>query len=193
MSENPYRPVKARIEKVITETSNIKTFILKPEEKVSFLSGQFMQVTVPGMGEAPFTPSSDPHVSDSIEFTIMRTGNVTEKLHGMKEGEFIGIRGPYGKPYPLQTFHGKDIYIVGGGVGLAPLRSFFSRCPMNLIILIKLKFGSARARRATFLTIMRSKTGKNGKRRISSSLWTHLSPDGREMWDWSRQSSRTRT
>jgi NAD(P)H-flavin reductase len=144
MSENPYRPIKARIEKVITETSNIKTFVINPEEKVHFLSGQFMQVTVPGIGEAPFTPSSDPHVSDTIEFTIMETGSVTKKLHGMKEGEFLGIRGPYGKPYPLQAFHGKDIYIVGGGVGLAPLRALLLALKHELDHLnkIEVRFGA---------------------------------------------------
>ncbi len=123
MAENPYRPVKAKIGKVVTETSNIKTFILRPEERISFLAGQFMQVTVPGMGEAPFTPSSDPKNTETIEFTIMKAGSVTSKLHTMKDGEYVGIRGPYGKPYPIKFFHGKDIYVVGGGVGLAPLRA----------------------------------------------------------------------
>ncbi|KPJ69719.1 hypothetical protein AMJ44_02525 [candidate division WOR-1 bacterium DG_54_3] len=123
MMENPYRPIKAKIEKIITETPTIKTFVLRPEEPLSFLAGQFMQVTVPGMGECPFTPSSDPKMTESIEFSVMKAGTVTAKLHQMKEREWVGLRGPYGKPYPLKDFHGKELYIVGGGVGLAPLRS----------------------------------------------------------------------
>lgn len=121
--KNPYRPIRAEIEKVITETPTIKTFVLRPEEPLVFLAGQFMQVTVPGIGECPFTPSSDPKKAETLEFTVMKAGLVTAKLHEMKEGEYLGVRGPYGKPYPLKDYYGKEVYIVGGGVGLAPLRS----------------------------------------------------------------------
>jgi NAD(P)H-flavin reductase len=123
MHENPYRPVKAKIEKVITETPTIKTFVLRPEEPLGFEAGQFMQVGVPGMGECPFTPSSDYKKAETIEFSIMKAGSVTARMHEMKEGEYLGVRGPYGQPYPIKDYHGKEIYIVGGGVGLAPLRS----------------------------------------------------------------------
>ncbi len=120
---NVYRPIRAEILDVKEETSAIKTFIIKPEEKVPFLAGQFMELTIPGAGEAPFTPSSSPYVTDTIEFTIMKAGSVTGALHKMKRGETVGVRGPYGVPYPLEGFFGKDIFIVGGGVGLAPLRA----------------------------------------------------------------------
>jgi len=115
--------IKAKIEKVITETPTIKTFVLRPEEKLGFEAGQFMQVGVPGLGECPFTPSSDPKKTETIEFSVMRAGSVTGRLHEMKEGEYLGVRGPYGKPYPIKDYSGKEVYIVGGGVGLAPLRS----------------------------------------------------------------------
>jgi len=124
MMENPYKPLEAEIVEVITETPTIKTFIMKPERPIPFKAGQFMQLTVPGVGEAPFTPSSSPHVEETVEFTIMKAGRVTGLLHGMKPGAKVGLRGPYGVPYPLEKFHGKDIFVVGGGVGLAPLRSF---------------------------------------------------------------------
>jgi NAD(P)H-flavin reductase len=144
MTDNPYRPIKAKLEKVITETGNIKTFVLKPEEDIGFLAGQFMMVTVPGKGEAPFTPSSDPHVKDTIEFTIMKAGATTSILHSMKEGEVIGLRGPFGKPYPIQSFHGKDIYVIGGGVGLAPLRALLLSLSHELEHLnkIEVRFGA---------------------------------------------------
>lgn len=120
---NPYRPIKARTEKVITETPTIKTFVFRPEEPMGFLAGQFMLVTVPGVGECAFTPSSDPKSSETIEFTIMKAGSVTARLHELKEGAYVGLRGPYGKPYPIKDYHGREVYVVGGGVGLAPLRS----------------------------------------------------------------------
>jgi NAD(P)H-flavin reductase len=142
--ENIYKPIKANIEKIITETSNIKTFVLRPEEKLSFKAGQFMMVTVPGLGEAPFTPSSDPHVTDTLEFTIMRAGSVTAKLHSMKIGDSVGVRGPYGKPYPLEKFHKKDVYVIGGGVGLAPLRALLLALSHELEHLnkVEVRFGA---------------------------------------------------
>ncbi len=123
MSYNPYKPVKTKITKVVDETSNIKTFTLIPEEKIEFKTGQFVQFTVPEVGEAPFTPSSSPYIKEEMDITIMEAGRVTEAIHSLKEGDIVGLRGPFGKGYPLQEFEGKEILIVGGGVGLAPLRS----------------------------------------------------------------------
>ncbi len=121
--ENPYCPIKAKITDIIEETPNIKTFAFKPERPISFRTGEFVELAVPGLGEAPFTPSSNPKIEDSMEVTIMDVGKVTSRLHQMKKGDFVAVRGPYGKGYPLADFQGKEILIVGGGVGLAPLRS----------------------------------------------------------------------
>jgi len=121
--ENPYYPEQAVIEDVIEETPTLKTLVLKPEKPIAFRAGQFMQLTVPGLGEAPFTPSSSPSITERMEITILRTGCVTEALHRMKPGETVGLRGPFGKGYPLDKFRGKEVLVVGGGVGLAPLRS----------------------------------------------------------------------
>jgi sulfite reductase subunit B len=123
MKKNIYQPVEAIVEEIIQETPTIKTFVLKPKSEFSFATGQFIELTVPGLGEAPFTPSSDPGIRTKIDVTIMNVGVVTSKLHTMTKGEAVGIRGPYGKGYPLDNFREKDILIVGGGVGLAPLRS----------------------------------------------------------------------
>ncbi|MDD5237000.1 MAG: FAD-binding oxidoreductase, partial [Candidatus Omnitrophica bacterium] len=124
MKKNIYQPIEAVIEDVRQETAAIKTFVFKPKSPFSFRTGQFIELTVPGFGEAPFTPSSDPAIAEKLEVTIMKAGKVTAVLHNMKKGDVVGIRGPYGKGYPLDKFKGKDILIVGGGVGLAPLRSF---------------------------------------------------------------------
>jgi len=125
VAKDIYKPILAEILEVIDESSTIKTFVLRPSEEIPFEAGQFMEVTVPGLGEAPFTPSSNPRVRETLEFTIMRAGKVTGVLHAMKKGEKVGVRGPMGKGYPLDHFKGKEILIVGGGVGLAPLRSLF--------------------------------------------------------------------
>jgi sulfite reductase subunit B len=123
MKKNIYLPAEATIEEIIQETSTIKTFVLKLKNDFSFSTGQFIELTVPGLGEAPFTPSSDPAVKEKIDVTIMNVGMVTSWLHSVNKGEVLGVRGPYGKGYPLDTFKGRDCLIVGGGVGLAPLRS----------------------------------------------------------------------
>lgn len=123
MPKNIYQPIEAVIEAIIQETPAIKTFSFKLESDFSFRTGEFIELTVPGLGEAPFTPSSDPQVKGKIDVTIMNVGTVTSRLHTMRPGDAVGVRGPYGKGYPLDKFKGKDILIVGGGVGLAPLRS----------------------------------------------------------------------
>ena len=130
--ENPYQPIKTKIQGIITETPDIKTFILEPEESLEFKAGQFIQLTVPGVGEAPFTPSSSPYEKERIEVTIMRTGAVTSALHNLRHNDVVGIRGPYGKEYLLSDFENKEILIVGGGVGLAPLRSLFFALVHNI-------------------------------------------------------------
>jgi NAD(P)H-flavin reductase len=124
MKKNIYEPVRATLKDIITETANIKTFVLEFEDKgFAFRAGQFIELTVPGVGEAPFTPSSDPQIKGRIDVTIMKAGRTTNILHSMQPGDEVGVRGPYGKGYPLDQFKNKDILIVGGGVGLAPLRS----------------------------------------------------------------------
>ncbi len=120
---NPYRPIEAAVLAVITETPTIKTIRFKPKEPFTFKTGQFIELTVPGVGEAPFTPSSRPSVKEEMEVTVMRVGKVTEKVHQLKEGDIVGVRGPLGRGYPVDEFKGKEILVVGGGCGLAPLRS----------------------------------------------------------------------
>ena len=121
--KNIFQPIEATIEDITSETAAIKTFTLRPKEPFSFRTGQFIELTLPGIGEAPFTPSSDPNVKEKIEVTIMKAGRVTSLLHDTPKNTSVGIRGPYGKGYPLERFEGKDVLITGGGVGLAPLRS----------------------------------------------------------------------
>ena len=119
----PYKPIRARLESVLEESPLIRTFVFRPEQEFRFRTGEFIELTLEGIGEAPFTPSSSPYITDRIEVTIMKAGYVTEKMHQLRGGETLGIRGPYGRGYPVERFHGKEVLILGGGCGLAPLRS----------------------------------------------------------------------
>lgn len=123
MNPTLYMPMPATIERIEDETASIKTFTVRPREPLSFAAGQFVELTVPGVGEAPFTPSSIPRATESMDITIMRVGRVTERLHRMTVGSEVGIRGPLGRAYPVERFPGREILIAGGGCGVGPLRS----------------------------------------------------------------------
>ncbi len=120
---NIYKPLRATLEEVIEESPLIRTFVLIPDEEFVFKTGQFIELAVDGVGEAPFTPSSSPLITDRLEVTVMRTGYVTGIMHQLKPGAVMGIRGPYGRGYPVSEFKGKEVLILGGGCGLAPIRS----------------------------------------------------------------------
>ena len=123
MQANPYRPILAKVVDTIDETPTIRTYALDPEERINFKAGQFISLGVPGLGEGFFTPSSSPFEPEKLETTIMRVGRVTTALEKLKKGDVVTLRGPFGKPYPLEKFKGREVFLVGGGVGMAPLRS----------------------------------------------------------------------
>jgi NAD(P)H-flavin reductase len=125
MNQNLYQPIIGEIVDIVDESPTIKSFVIVPENKFVFKTGQFVELTLPGEGEAPFTPSSSPADTKKMEITIMKAGRVTALFHQCKKGQKVGIRGPYGNGYPIEDFVNKDVYIVGGGVGLAPIRSLF--------------------------------------------------------------------
>jgi len=125
---NAYLPHIAVIEKIIDETYDVRTFHFnfkdeKLREEFTFESGQFALVSVLGIGEAPFSISSSPTRRDHLECSIRQVGRLTRALHRLGEGAEIGFRGPYGNSFPLDFLEGKNLVFVGGGIGLAPLRS----------------------------------------------------------------------
>ena len=144
MIQNPFMPMDARLEEVIEETPTIKTLVLRPVEPMQFRAGQFVQLTYPGVGEAPFTPSSNPQEPERLEITILKTGKVTDRFHEAEPGITLGVRGPYGKGYPVEKFKGKGVLLVGGGVGLAPLRALIYELlnHLDLYKWVSIKYGA---------------------------------------------------
>lgn len=109
------------------DTPDVKTFrVLTPDGKKPFehMPGQCAMLSIPGVGEAMFSITSSPTNKEYMEFSIKKCGCLTDWLHMMDVGQQITIRGPYGKPFPVETdLKGKDLLFIAGGIGLAPLRS----------------------------------------------------------------------
>ena len=120
-------PVPARILDVTTENFNTLTFRMRfldegLRDMYRFAPGQFNMVYVPGVGEAAISVSSDPEESGTLAHTIRVVGSVTGAIATRGPGDVVGLRGPFGKPWPMDQLEGQDLVIVAGGIGLAPLR-----------------------------------------------------------------------
>jgi NAD(P)H-flavin reductase len=125
IARDPMVPELFRIERVKQETEDTFTLGMVPVEtvaKVAFLPGQFNMLYVFGVGEVPISISGDPAVTARLEHTTRRVGMVTRAMGLLKPGDAIGVRGPYGTHWPLTEEDGRDIVIIAGGIGLAPLR-----------------------------------------------------------------------
>jgi sulfhydrogenase subunit gamma (sulfur reductase) len=121
-------PELARIQSIKIETRDIKTLRLmfqneETGKKFCFSAGQFIELSVPRVGESTFCIASAPSDTGYIECSIKKVGRVTEAIHMLEVGNKIGIRGPYGNCFPMETLKGKNLIFVGGGIGLAPLRA----------------------------------------------------------------------
>jgi len=146
MADNLYLPKKAVILDVIQETTSdldIKTYKVRYTDGgvMEFMPGQFLELSIPGIGEAPFGFASSPLNRDYMELSIKRVGLVTEALHSMSAGSTIWIRGPFGNTFPVAEMEGSKILIIAGGLGLAPLRPLilYMFAPEN-----RKKYGSIR-------------------------------------------------
>ena len=134
-NNNPYIPLPVEISKIINEvdTNDIKTFrftfLNKEDEKnFKYMPGQFAELSIYGKGESPIGIASSPTEQGFVEFTVQRAGTivpglVTSALHDLDEGAQIGLRGPLGKPWPIEFLEKKNIVVVGGGFAFTTLRS----------------------------------------------------------------------
>jgi len=126
---NIYVPELARINKIqkVSPTEKLFDIILDDEVKqnnFNFKPGQFVELTIFGLGEAPFSITSNPNKKEFFQLCIRDTGNVSSALHRMEEGSKIGIRGPFGNGYfPYDKMRNHNILLIAGGLGLAPLMS----------------------------------------------------------------------
>lgn len=110
----------------LTETEKYIELKIKETKEFNFNPGQFIQLSVFGIGEAPISISSSPFNNDTIGLCVRKAGDVTSAIHKLEPGSYIGIRGPLGNGFPVEKIRGKDILFVAGGLGLAPLRSMIN-------------------------------------------------------------------
>jgi len=129
IKENIYIPVNGRIEGVIHLTYDVRLFRVRPDIPLNYRPGQFFMVSVWGAGEVPISVASlfGGVVNGSggngiLELCIRKTGLVTSAIHSLQKGQSVGLRGPYGNGFPLDISEGRDVVLVAGGVGIAPLR-----------------------------------------------------------------------
>lgn len=117
---NPWLPERHRIVNIIEETDLESTFVVEFHNP-SIRHGQFFQISLPKIGEAPISVSN--FTEDTIEFTIRKVGKLTNVLFDLTPGDDLYIRGPYGNGFPLEQFQNKHIVVVAGGTGVSPVRS----------------------------------------------------------------------
>ncbi len=117
-------PTLAEVVHVHPETADVTSLTLRllDGRPFPFRPGQFNMLSLPGVGEAAISLSSDPAAPATITHTVRAVGSVTRRLVALRPGDRLGLRGPFGTPWPVDDFQGQHILLVAGGIGLAPLR-----------------------------------------------------------------------
>lgn len=123
-----FQPNLARIERILPQVEGHRLFQLRfVDEDIattfSHVPGQFVELTVLGVGEAPISISSPPTRPGIIEICVRKAGLVTSALFELQKGDLVALRGPFGRGFPMDILKGKDLLLVAGGLGMAPLRS----------------------------------------------------------------------
>jgi sulfhydrogenase subunit gamma (sulfur reductase) len=134
-----FLPTMATIVDVKQETKLEKIFSVRlPDgQNLGNRPGQFVMVSLLGVGEAPISVMSSPsRTGETFKLCIRNAGDLTGIIHTLKAGDEIGIRGPFGRGFPIESFEGKDILVAPGGLGLAPARSLIDEIIDN-----RTKFG----------------------------------------------------
>lgn len=127
---NPYLPYPMVIKRIADEVDDrsIKSFDLafkndSDAKSFNHIPGQFCELSIFGQGEAPFGIASSPVEAGFLRFTVKQAGVLTTKLHSLKEGDSIGLRGPLGNSFPLESLGGKNVLVIGGGFAFTTLRA----------------------------------------------------------------------
>ncbi len=128
IKDSNYRVRKARVLSTKQMTSQEKLFEIELDkaENLDYEPGQFIMISVFGAGEVPISIASSPTKRGSFDVCVRAVGKVTHAMHRLDAGDEVGIRGPYGKGFPIRILEGNDLLIIAGGLGIAPLRSLIN-------------------------------------------------------------------
>jgi NAD(P)H-flavin reductase len=203
-TDNIYLPKVAVLDRVVDEIHEVRTFYWHfedPDEQRKFRQfrpGQFAQVSLFGVGEFPLSLPPSPTEAETF-FTARQVGSCTAALHGLRPGDTFAVRGPYGNGFPMESYYGKDLVFVAGGIGLIPLRSCIiyalahrqrygriqvflgARTPRDLLYREDLRRWEQSAGLECRLTVDRATEGWTGNVGVVGSLFekpgVNLSPD----------------
>ena len=134
ITTDPMLPQPYTVREVAKETPDTFTLRLEPENAVNrspFQPGQFSMLWVFGVGELPISISGDPALHDRLVYTVRSVGQATHALVNQRVGEGVGVRGPFGTGWPAEVARGRDVIVVAGGIGLAPLRPVIHQVLQN--------------------------------------------------------------
>lgn len=134
VTTDPMLPQPYSVREVAKETPDTFTLSLEPENALSgtlFQPGQFSMLWVFGIGELPISISGDPALHDRLVYTVRSVGQATHSLVNLRVGDGVGVRGPFGKGWPAEAARGRDVIVVAGGIGLAPLRPLIYQVLQN--------------------------------------------------------------
>lgn len=199
LPDSPFLPLRARILETQDLTPDVRLFrveIEDPRARANFhhRPGQFAFLSAFGTGESPFTFASYPSPDGVLEFAIRRVGTVTAALHELEPGDAVGVRGPFGNTFPLDEYRGKNIIIIGGGIGLAPLRPviqavlnhrkdygellviYGARTPADLVFAHELPSWAEAPRTRVELTVDRGDASWQGRVALVPTLLKELKP-----------------
>lgn len=128
-----YAPRPCHLLAVTDLTAQEKLFRLQLADgsELNHQPGQFIQLSIPGLTEAPLSIASSPTRNGYFELGVRKAGRLTSALHQLQPGAQLGIRGPFGRPFQLDALDGKQLLLIAGGCGLAPLRSLIQYCQDN--------------------------------------------------------------
>ena len=183
MDTNQYIPYQVRIADIIDEAPLVRTYKLEftdPSANFNFKAGQFAEYGVFGEGESTFCIASSPTREGYIECTFRSSGRVTKALANCEINDIIGLRGPFGKAFPIEEWYGKDIVFITGGIGLPPLR-----CVIWNVLDQREKFGkvSIYYGARTVADLVYKEELENWKNRPDVDLFLTVDPGG-ETKDW---------
>ena len=191
--DDPLCPFPAVVRSIEPETPGVRTFRVEfadheRQARYRVEPGQFNMLYLPGIGEVPISVSGGADLGSGIGHTIRFVGRVTRAMEALRPGSMIGIRGPYGSSWPLGQARGRDVVLVAGGLGMAPLRLAVKTLLAERASTAGSSSSTERASRPTFFSRQNTTTGGAA----ASSCWspsTGPMPPGTGTWAWCRSCS----